>query len=98
MHALLSFVQFKKHEKDPWRSDTFSKITGFSMGNTSPWVFSRFLNYANGTKSRNTSYNDIKFLLFFTEPFELTNTARAVYDLGKFMRIKEEFKRVCINV
>ena len=51
----------------------------------------------NGNKSRKSSHNKNKFLLFFAEPFELTNTARAVYDIGKFTRIKEEFVRVCIN-
>ena len=25
---LVSFVQFKKHEKHPWRSVTFSKVAG----------------------------------------------------------------------
>ena len=29
-----------------------------------------------------------------TEPFDMTNTARAVYDFNKFMLIKDEFKRV----
>ena len=40
------FVQFKKREKHPWRSVTFSKVAGFS----------RFLNCTNGTKSRNVPH------------------------------------------
>ena len=31
MRDLLPFVQFKKREKQPWRSVTFSKIAGFSL-------------------------------------------------------------------
>ena len=29
LHDLVSFVQFKKIEKHPWRSVTFSKVAGF---------------------------------------------------------------------
>ena len=28
LHDLVPFVQFKKREKDPWRSVTFSKVAG----------------------------------------------------------------------
>ena len=27
---LVLFVQFKKHENSPWRSDTFTNVAGFS--------------------------------------------------------------------
>ena len=50
LRDLVPFVQFKKREKYPWRSVTFS-----TKSNT-PWVFSRFLNCTNGTKSRKTSH------------------------------------------
>ena len=40
----IPFAQFKKHEKYPWRSVTFSKVTGLT---------NCFLNCANVTKSRN---------------------------------------------
>ena len=28
LHNLVPFVQFKKHEKHPWRSDNYSKVKG----------------------------------------------------------------------
>ena len=46
LRDLVPFVQFKKCEKHPWRSVNFSKVG----------CFSRFLNYTNGTKSRNASH------------------------------------------
>ena len=51
LRDLVPFVQFKKREKHPWRSVTFSN---FTESNTPPWVFffSRFLNCTNGNKSR----------------------------------------------
>ena len=61
-------------------------------------VFTFFKLYKWYQIAQRIANNDNKFVFFFTEPFELTNTARAVYDLGKFVRIKEEFKRVCINI
>ena len=44
----VSFVQFKKREKHPWRSVTFSKVAkavvscNFTKSNTPPWVFFSF--------------------------------------------------------
>ena len=43
LRVLVPFVQFKTHEKHPWRSVTFSKVA-------------RYLNCTNGTKSRKTSH------------------------------------------
>ena len=48
LRDLAVFVQFKKREKHPWRSVTKSS--------TPPWVFSRFLDYAHGTKSDKASH------------------------------------------
>ena len=31
LRDLVAYVQFKKREKDPWRSVTFSKVAGFSV-------------------------------------------------------------------
>ena len=31
MRELVPFVQFKKREKHPWRSDTFSKVADFNL-------------------------------------------------------------------
>ena len=41
LRDLVPFVQFKKREKHPWRSVTFSKIAGcnFTESNNPPWVF-----------------------------------------------------------
>ena len=54
LRNLVPFAQFKKREKEPWRSVTFSKAVGFIEG-LSHECFSRFLNCANATKSRNAS-------------------------------------------
>ena len=57
---LVPFLQFKKWEKHRWGSANFSKVAGFFFPvfglNTPPWVFSRFLNCTNGTKSSNISH------------------------------------------
>ena len=31
LHDLIPFVQFKKREKHPWRSATFSKVADFQL-------------------------------------------------------------------
>ena len=41
---LVPLVQFKKHEKHPWMSVTFSKTCGVTKSNTSPWMFFTFFN------------------------------------------------------
>ena len=51
---LILFVQFKRREKDPWRSITFSKVAGLEVTLLHGY-FSRFLSCTNGTKSRNAS-------------------------------------------
>ena len=38
---LVTFVQFKNQEKQPWRSVTFNKV--FTKSITSPWAFFTFL-------------------------------------------------------
>ena len=50
LRDLVPILQFKKREKHPWRSVTFSKVTLLHGS------FSRFLNCKNGTKSRKASY------------------------------------------
>ena len=54
LRNLVPSAQFKKREKEPWRSVTFGKVAGFSEG-FSHECFSRSLNFANATKSRNAS-------------------------------------------
>ena len=51
LRDLVSFVQFKKREKHPWRSVTFRLKVTLIHG-----CFSRFLNCTNGTKSLNASH------------------------------------------
>ena len=53
LHDLIPFVQFKKHEKHPWKSVIFSKVAGWTHLHG---CFSYFLNCASGTKSCNTSH------------------------------------------
>ena len=58
LRDLVPFVQFKKREKHPWRSGTCNSACNFTTkNNTPPWVFFRFLNCTNGTKSRNASHS-----------------------------------------
>ena len=47
LHDLVSFKQFKKHQKPPWRSVTLTLLHR---------CFSRFLNCTNGTKPRKASH------------------------------------------
>ena len=50
LRDLVQFVQFKKH---PWRSVTFSQPATLLKVTLLHGCFSRFLNCAHGTKSRN---------------------------------------------
>ena len=74
LRDLVSFVQFKKREKHPWRSVT--KITLLKL-TLLHGCFSRFLNSVNGTKWRNAPYlgrlktdwhgfDHLKFISFLT--------------------------------
>ena len=61
LHDLVLLAKFKKRGKDPCKSVTFSKVAGFQPTNLLKVAlfhgcFSRFLNCANGTKSRNGSH------------------------------------------
>ena len=61
LRDLVPFVQFKKREKHPSRSVTFSKVAGLKPATLLKvklfyGCFSRFLNCVNGTKSHNASY------------------------------------------
>ena len=51
LRDLVPFVQFKKREKHPWKSVTFSKVAGFSLKVALlHWCFLRFLNCTIGIK------------------------------------------------
>ena len=56
---MVSFAQFKKRENTHGAVLLLVKYQAkpatLLKSNTPPWVFSRFLNYLNGTKSRNAS-------------------------------------------
>ena len=52
LHDLVPFVQFTKREKHPWRSVTFTLLKVTLLHG----CFSHFLNYAHGTKLRNTPH------------------------------------------
>ena len=58
LRGLVPFVQFKKREKHPWRSGTFSKVAAATLLKVALFreCFPRFLNCANGTKSRNAPH------------------------------------------
>ena len=63
LRDLLPFIQFKKREKHPWRSFTFSKVAAKGHGGMVKLFrgcFSRFLNCKNGTKSQKVSHIEIK--------------------------------------
>ena len=53
---LVLFVQFKKREKHPWKSITFSQPATLLKVTLLHGCFSHFLNCTNGTKSRNASH------------------------------------------
>ena len=53
---LVEFVQFKKREKHPCRSASFSKPATLLKVTLLDECFSRFLNCTNGTKLRKTSH------------------------------------------
>ena len=55
LRDLVSFVQFKKREKHPWRSVTFSIVMLLKV-TLLHGCFSHFLNFTNGTKPRKASH------------------------------------------
>ena len=55
LRDLVAFVQFKKREKQPWRSVTYSKPATLLKVILLQGCFSRFLECTNVTKSRKTS-------------------------------------------
>ena len=65
---LVPFVQFKKREKHPWRSFTFSKVAGFRLqsaiftkSNTPSWVLLTFLKLNKCYQiAQSVSYDKIK--------------------------------------
>ena len=67
---LVPFVQFKKRDKHTWRNVTFNKVADWESATLLkvtllPGCFSPFLNYTNGTKSRNVSHMNFSSLILF---------------------------------
>ena len=56
LRNFVPFVQFKKREKNPWRSVNFRKPATLLKLTLLRGCFSRFLNCTTGTKSRNASH------------------------------------------
>ena len=74
MRDLVSFVQFKKREKHPWRGVSFSKVAGFKPATLLKLTllhgcFSRLLNCTNGTKSRNAPHIPREFMKILMRSF-----------------------------
>ena len=42
LRDFVPFVQFKKHEKHPWRNATFSDACNVTKSNTPSWLFFMF--------------------------------------------------------
>ena len=88
LHDLVPFVQFKKREKHPWRSVTFSKVAGLKPATLLKLTllnrcFPRFLNCTNGTKSHNAPHM-ISFEGFFRNKcFFMSKREKQVARYGK---------------
>ena len=65
---LVSLVQFRKHEKHPLRSATFSKVALLKV-TLLYGCFSDFLNCTNGIKSCNASHTVIQYPYFNNTKF-----------------------------
>ena len=70
LRNLVPFIQFKKREKHPWKSVTFSKVASEEPATLRKVTLlhghsSRFLNCTNDTKSHNASHL-ILYLIPFT--------------------------------
>ena len=76
LRDLVPFLQFKKHEKHPWRSVNLSKVAGFTKINTTPWVFLTFSNCTNGTTSCNAPYIVSRWRLLKGKCASLHNISR----------------------
>ena len=61
LRDLVPFVQFKKREKNPWRSVTFSKVAGFQY----KWYqMAQDITYKVSKRSGNHEVTPIKSLLY----------------------------------
>ena len=58
----MQIYRYEKHEKNPWRSVTFSTVAGFKVI-LFHVCFSRFLNCANHAKSRKASQISVQWFV-----------------------------------
>ena len=88
---LAPLLQFKKHEKHPWKSVTFSKVSGFWPATLLKVTllhgcFSHFLNCTNGTKSCNASHIVLKLRKWLVmELGDCEILADGWYDIGVWL-------------
>ena len=85
LRDLVPFVQFKKHEKHPWRSVNFTACN-FTKINASHGCFSPFLNCTNSTKSHNAS----QIRIYMDEPLLSLFSVSRFVSLCKISEITEE--------
>ena len=65
---------FKKHEKHPWRSVTFSKACNFTKSNGPLWVFFTFLKLFKWYQiAQSITCIQLKFLSFLSGTGEVNN-------------------------
>ena len=80
LRDLVPFVRFKKREKHPRSSVTFSKVAGLKVTLLSG-CFSRFLICKNGTKSRNASLLTLQNFISKTYSIVVTKTHGRHYEV-----------------
>ena len=74
LRDLVPFVQFKKLEKHPWRSVTFSKACNFTKSNSPLWVFFTFLKLFKWYQiAQSITCIQLKFLPFLSGTGEVNN-------------------------
>ena len=66
LRDLVPSLQFKKHEKYPWRRLKSARLLKVTVVHG---CFSRFLNCTNGTKSHKTSHIRWLYLTYFSLKF-----------------------------
>ena len=84
LRDLVPFAQFKKREKHPWKSATFSKVVSWKPATLLKVTllhrsFPRFLSFASGTKSCNTSHMTFRWTSGVKDFNLLTQTLNGIF-------------------